>query len=713
MGNLADLTVKIGADDSELDGELKTAESKVSKFADGLKVAGAAAGAGAGALLAAGFAKNLEFETAQAKLGAQLGAGSALAEDAGKVAGSLYANAYGQSLGEVSEAVRTVIDSGAVMEDATTEQIETITARALSLSDAFGQDVTATMAAVGQMMRTGMAPDAETAMDIITRGFQQGNDKAGDMLDTLNEYSTQFRKVGIDGTAAMGLISQGLKAGARDSDIVADSIKEFSIRAIDGSKLTAEGFTAIGLSADDMAAKIAAGGPTAAAALDMTLDRLRAMEDPVARDAAAVALFGTQAEDLGAALFALDPSEAVAAMGEVAGAAAKVDEALGDTAQAKITAMQRSVELWTASLVTAEGPLGDIATTAMAFGGPAVDMAGSLGMVAVATRGLGIASLFTGGALRAMWVAATGPIGIAVTIIVALIALIVANWDTVKSVSIAVWNAVWGFVSEKVAAIAGFVALKIGEILGFIDYLKALPGRAAEYFGAFVAAAINKGNEVVGYVRGLPGRILDSLGDLRSLLWGVGQSVIDGFWSGIRSMGSWLKSQILGFIKSFVPGPVLQFLGISSPSKLFEGIGRNVGLGLAEGITSSQAVVASAAARLAEAAAVTGAGVLSESGRAAQQILDQLNSGGQVFEDFSFRGSSGLVGRHNDEIADAFGRSGSTDPRQFLGDYIRSQQTQAPAPVLEIRSGGSELDDLLLKLLRRALRGRGLQGVIG
>lgn len=600
MGNLADLKVKLGLDDDDLDDGFKQADSKVAKFSQGLKASAVTGGAAAGGLMAVGFAKNLEFGEANAKLQAQIGAGSSMAADAGKVAGSLYANAYGQSLGEVSEAVRTVIDSGAVMEDATTEQIETITARAMSLSQVFGQDMTGTMQAVGQMMRTGMAPDAEAALDILTRGFQQGNDKAGDLLDTFNEYSTQFRKLGVDGTQAMGLISQGLKAGARDADIVADSLKEFSIRAVDGSKATAEGFAAIGLKAEDMAKKIAAGGPTAAAALDLTLDRLRGMKDPVAQSAAAVGLFGTQAEDLGKALFALDPSSAVAAMGNVAGAAEKVDKVMGETAQAKITAYQRSVEQWTASLVSAEGPLGNISAGVMAFGGPSVEFASQLGMVALSMRGLGVASLFTGGAMKAMWVAATGPIGIAVAIIVGLIALIIANWDTVKRVSIDVWNAVWGFVSDIWNRISGYVGEKVNAVLGFIDGLGALPGKAAAYFGGLKDAAVRKAEELIGYVVGLPGRILGAVGNLGSLLYNAGLDVVHGLINGILAMGSYLKSKIIGFIKSFVPGPVLQYLGIASPSKLFAGIGEDTAAGLAKGITGKASLVESAAARLAQ-----------------------------------------------------------------------------------------------------------------
>jgi hypothetical protein len=100
-------------------------------------------------------------------------------------------------------------------------------------------------------MRTGLAKNAQDALNIVTVGFQAGDDKAGDFLDTLNEYGTQFRKLGLDGKEATGLISQGLKAGARDGDLVADALKEFSIRAVDGSKTTKKGFEALGLSASE------------------------------------------------------------------------------------------------------------------------------------------------------------------------------------------------------------------------------------------------------------------------------------------------------------------------------------------------------------------------------------------------------------------------------------------------------------------------------
>ncbi|MBN1172126.1 MAG: phage tail tape measure protein, partial [Micromonosporaceae bacterium] len=327
-------------------GAKRGASSGADAMRDGLgkfEGAGIAIGAAAGAALAVGVASAIDLSKAQAKFEAQIG-DAGYAKDLGEVAGRLYTSGLGQSIDDNMTAVRAVISSGLVAEDAGADAIEDITSRAAGLAEVFGQDVTQASRAAGQMIRTGLASDANQAFDILTRGFQQTGDLADDLLDTFSEYSTQFRVLGVDGQTAMGLMSQGLHAGARDADTVADALKEFAIRAIDGSKTTAEGFKAIGLSARKMETEIGAGGERSAAALDLTLDRLRGMKDPVERNAAAVALFGTKAEDLGEALFSLDPSEAVAALGDVEGASGKMADTLEQSAGAKLDGFKRRVQ---------------------------------------------------------------------------------------------------------------------------------------------------------------------------------------------------------------------------------------------------------------------------------------------------------------------------------------------------------------------------------
>lgn len=332
MGVIASLLVRLGVDNSGVEKGIDGASGMFAKAGPMLATAALAAGALAGAALVKGVSDAMAAEKANDKLAAQLGLPPDLAAEAGRAAGKIYSQAYGESLTDVNDAIASVARNITGLDEGVTPEVEAITKSVMSLGEAFNQDVGETSRAVGKMIKTGLAKDANQAMDILTRGFQQGANEADDLLDTVSEYSTQFRVIGLSGEQAMGLLSQGLKAGARDADTVADSLKEFAIRSIDGSKTTAEGFKAIGLSADKMATQIAKGGPESAAALDLTLDRLRAMKDPVERNAAAVALFGTKAEDLGAALFSLDPSEAVASLGKVEGAAESMSATLHDNA---------------------------------------------------------------------------------------------------------------------------------------------------------------------------------------------------------------------------------------------------------------------------------------------------------------------------------------------------------------------------------------------
>lgn len=324
-----------GADDAE------ESIGGLGKAMDNLKKVGVAAGAAIGVALAANIGGALDLAGARGQLKAQLGLSEKDAANVGRIAGSLYSHNFGESLDEVKAAIGRVTQNLDIA--ANSPALERITSKALTLSQVFDVDVADSTRAVGSLLRNNLAKNATQAFDIFTRGLQNGANKADDLADTFNEYGPLFSRLGLDGSQALGLISQGLQAGARDSDTVADAIKEFQIRATDASVTSAAGFDALGLSAEKMTAQIAGGGKGAADGLNLVLERLRGIEDPVKRNAAAVALFGTKAEDLGASLFALDPSKAVKSLGKVGGAAAKAGNDFNNTAGAKLEAFKRKI----------------------------------------------------------------------------------------------------------------------------------------------------------------------------------------------------------------------------------------------------------------------------------------------------------------------------------------------------------------------------------
>lgn len=337
MAGLRNLMIKLG-----IEVDPQGASQGMAKLQGLMEKASAGVGIASGVALAGSLVQAMDLSASRGKLQAQLGITAQESKRIGDVAGKLFANAYGGSMDEVNTAVTSVIQNMDGMRKASSSALEATTARALTTANVLGEDVGRVTMSVSQLMRTGLAKSSKEAFDILTRGAQLGANKSQDLLDTFNEYGTQFRKLGIGGKQALGLLSQGLQAGARDSDIVADSLKEFAIRAVDGSSKTAEGFKAIGLDAETMARRIGAGGKSANTALDLTLDKLRGIKDPVKQSQAAVALFGTQAEDLGKALFSIDPSKAVNGLGQVAGAADKAGKAMGETAASRFESFKRT-----------------------------------------------------------------------------------------------------------------------------------------------------------------------------------------------------------------------------------------------------------------------------------------------------------------------------------------------------------------------------------
>lgn len=332
-----DVRVRVRVDDDtrrgmeQSTGGIKGAMEKlgpIAKAAGGAMASGLAVATAAAAVLKQALDASIERAAVGAKIAAQTGDTKHAAE-LGKMAGKVYADNFGESLQDAGNAVRDTLRHHLVPEDAGDDAVKAISEKLLTLGQLAEADSSEVARAVHKMLVTGMAGSADEAFDIITRGIQQGADEAGDLLDTFDEYSIQFKQLGLNGKEALGLISQGLRSGARDADTVADTLKEIAIVAQSGSKASVAAFKALGLNGDQLGKMFAQGGEQAHKAFDMVLDKTKAIKDPMQQNAIATGLFGTKAEDLQDALFGLDLDTAVLGLGDVAGAADKASEALG------------------------------------------------------------------------------------------------------------------------------------------------------------------------------------------------------------------------------------------------------------------------------------------------------------------------------------------------------------------------------------------------
>lgn len=223
------------------------------------------------------------------------GKGAEEADKYQKVLEEIYKNNYGESFNDIGQAMAEITKQLGDMSD---EKLQEVSESAFALRDTFEYEIPeSTRAAKAMMDNFGIS--GEEAMSLIAAGAQNGLDYSGELLDSISEYSVQFAKVGLDADDMFKIFQKGAETGAWNLDKIGDAVKEMSIRVIDGSDTTKEGFETIGLNADEMAKKFAAGGDSAKEAFQQTIEALAGMEDPIAQNLAGVDLFGTMWEDLG------------------------------------------------------------------------------------------------------------------------------------------------------------------------------------------------------------------------------------------------------------------------------------------------------------------------------------------------------------------------------------------------------------------------------
>lgn len=283
----------------------------------------------------------LEGDTALGKLEARTGASAKEMEGFEEVMYDVYNSNYGESLGDVSEKLSTVIQ---MTDDLDNKSLAKVTKNAIALEDVFGFDVTESMRAVNSLMdQFGISSDE--AFNLIVQGAQNGLNQNDDLLDTINEYGVQFKTAGYSADDMFNMLANGAESGTWSVDKLGDAVKEFNIRASDGTVTDAlvDNAKAFGLSEKQAKAlgKQVEGGSVEA--YQKLLDKLKEVDDDSQRYQLGVAMFGTMWEDLGEeAVFSLMDTEG--AISKTANAMEKMDSAAYDTLESSLSQLGRTIK---------------------------------------------------------------------------------------------------------------------------------------------------------------------------------------------------------------------------------------------------------------------------------------------------------------------------------------------------------------------------------
>lgn len=156
----------------------------------------------------------LDLDDAVAKVNAQTG--NAIPNARELISGIFY-----DDLGDSIDQVGNMVIAAGQMHVPIDEAVRA----ALEFTHTFkDQNPQLVLTTLDQMVKNGLAPDIKTAGDNLTVAFQNGANKGGDLLQTINDNAGAIHDLGLTGPQAMEVFTSGMDAGFKSSQDVLNTL---------------------------------------------------------------------------------------------------------------------------------------------------------------------------------------------------------------------------------------------------------------------------------------------------------------------------------------------------------------------------------------------------------------------------------------------------------------------------------------------------------
>ena len=242
--------------------------------------------------------------------------------------------------GNAQEAAQMAATAFKEMGDVSEEELGRAATAGAQLESRFGADYQKTLQSIGVLMRT-FGISAKEATDFVSAGFQNNLDASGDFIDSITEYSTQFKEAGAGASEFYSALETGAGRGIIGTDAVADSFKELNDKIKSGSTDVVNNLGAIGLSYDKVSKGLNDGTLSITDVFNKIQKAIKETENTTTQFQAGAALLGEPFIKMGQEAFlAIDTTKTK--ISELAGSTEKLNQGYAGLA-ASFTKLSREI----------------------------------------------------------------------------------------------------------------------------------------------------------------------------------------------------------------------------------------------------------------------------------------------------------------------------------------------------------------------------------
>ena len=142
------------------------------------------------------------------------------------------------------------------------------------------------------------------------------------------------------------------------------------------------------------------------------------------------------------------------------------------------------------------------------------------------------------------------------------------------------------------------IQLMVAIINGLMQAKAKLAAMIPEIIFTIVRTLVDNLPQLLEAGKTLLTSVIDGIKSILSNMGEIGKNIVEGLWNGIKNAKDWLLNKVKSFAHTITDG-IKSFFGIHSPSTVFrDEVGKNLMLGLANGIAGNENAVMSAMSKV-------------------------------------------------------------------------------------------------------------------